>query len=523
MLVSGLAVGQQPSPPAAPTDAPRQPTADQQPAVGPNLSAPAEDDEFALPEVLQPTPFGNEAESLPPSDPNRVPVNPAINQPPQPQSQTPTNIRLAQAPKMLGDFFANTNSCITIGYDVGDAVHQTVGSGSASAANNLRFVMLDPGSNRWVFVGGPTASGPGSYLEPTIAPPLTEVVTDLSGNGMEPSVGFTAVETDGVMDVFDNAGDSIPSMDDVPVYNVFQVEKLYLPAANPGDLVGRTRMQDNNSAMPQDRIYFDYNYFHNARFTNNGIGVNRFAPGIERTFLDGLGSIEVRVPMAATLNSESTFGQSFDTSHVAFGNLTIAPKLLLWSSDEEAFAVGMGVSLPTADDIEVFSAGGQLLDIDNGAIHLVPYLGYLYAPRRSDYFVHSFLTLDVDTGGNVVRANVSGAGLEHVGVINDQTLLSYSASIGKFIYRNVRRGSRVRSLAWTGELHYTTTLGDADVLQAGAFQVGSPNADLSLLNGTVGAHMQLQRSTVTAGYTLPINSDQRVFDGEFRIFVNRPF
>lgn len=523
LVVASRARAQQPARPSQAPEQLRLPAAAETPESSTQQPTPVDDDEFALPEVLKPTPFGDDPLSPRIADPNQVTASPAINQPLQPQSQSPTTIRLAQTPKMLGDFFGSANSCIVVGYDVGDAVHQTIGSGSASAANNLRLVELDTNTNRWVFVGGPSATGEGTFLEPTIAPPLMDVVTDLTGNGVDSSVGFTAVETEGLMDVFDNPGDTSPSLDDVPVYNVFQVEKLYLPVANPGDLVGRVRMQDNNSAMPQNRVYFDYNYFHNVRFTNNGINVNRFVPGIERTFLDGLGSIEVRVPVAATLNSQSRFGQQFDASHVAFGNLTIAPKLLLWSSENTAFAVGMGISLPTADDIEVFSSSGQLLNIDNGAVHLVPYLGYLYAPRKSNYFVHSFLTLDVDTSGNDVSGNVSGTGLEHIGVIEDQTLLSCSVSLGKYVYRNPTRVGPIRSLAWTGELHYTTTLDGADVIQAGAFQVGSTSADLSLLNGTIGTHAQLRRSTLTVGYTVPMNSDKRLFDGEFRLFVNRPF
>lgn len=203
--------------------------------------------------------------------------------------------------------------------------------------------------------------------------------------------------------------------------------------------------------------------------------------------------------------------------------MTIAPKLLLWASEEEAFAVGLGIVLPTADDLQVFGATNQLLRVNNQSVHLIPYLAYLYVPQRTDYFVHAFLTFDFDTGGNDVDANVTGAELEHVGVINDQNLLSASAALGKFVYRSNSRSSHVRALAWSTELHYISTVNNADVIDAGAFQIGSPGADLSLVNGTIGGHMQLKKSIVTAGYTVPLTSNDRVFDGEFRLFINRPF
>lgn len=137
--------------------------------------------------------------------------------------------------------------------------------------------------------------------------------------------------------------------------------------------------------------------------------------------------------------------------------------------------------------------------------------------------MHSFLTLDLDTAGNDVDANTTGSGLEHIGNINDQSLLTAAAALGKFVYRNNSHASRIKSMAWSTELHYTATVSDADVIVAEPFEIGNARADLNLLNGTIGGHMQLRQSIVTAGYTVPLTSSDRVFDGEFRMFINRPF
>lgn len=527
MLAAGVARSQPPVVGPEPVPAPTAPAQPAGPRVFPNPvprqpepTAP-DDDPLALPDVLNPTP--PEIERLGPDfrNPDGVPARQAIDPPSTPRTTGAYDVRLAQAPKMLGDFFSNTNSYVKVGQQSGMAVHQSIGSGSFGAADNLRMIYYDAGTSNYAFQGGPGSTTPGSYFTPALSGSLPAVVTDLSGNGLTQTGNFMAIGSDTYIDVHDNATDTLASITGVEIYNIYQTQHLIVPAANPGDLVGRVRMQDNNSALPQDRVYLDYNYFHNARFTENGFGINRLTPGIERTFCGGMASIECRIPVAATLNSETTFGEGFDTSNVEFGNLTIAPKVLLWVDDQRALAAGFGIALPTADDLEIFSTSGPTLTVSNDSVHVIPYLAYLCMPEYSDYFVHSFLTLDVPTGGNDVLANTTGAGLQKIGEVRDQTLFSASASLGKFVYRNFHPGAGLKAMAWTTELHYTATLDDADVVQAGAFQVGTPDADLSLLNATIGGHLFAGNSIFTAGYTLPVNSDQRVFDGEFRFFINR--
>jgi hypothetical protein len=284
------------------------------------------------------------------------------------------------------------------------------------------------------------------------------------------------------------------------------------------------RVQDNNNAMPSDRVFLDYNYFHNVPFTANGIDVNRFTPGIEKTFLDGLGSVEVRVPMAVTFNSNQFLAVGPDTSEPEFGNVTIIPKILLTSNDEMALAAGLGIALPTADDIRVFGQSGeQILGVDNRSVHLIPFLGYMFTPRDSDCFFMSFLTLDVDTNGNRVLADTGSGSLEQIGIWNDQTLLSASGTFGKYLYQNYSRNSRLKSVSLLGELHYTSTVSDADTVNSGAFQLGNAGYDLSLLNATFGGSLQFRDSTLTTGYTVPLTSSDRIFDGEFRLFINQFF
>ena len=100
---------------------------------------------------------------------------------------------------------------------------------------------------------------------------------------------------------------------------------------------------------------------------------------------------------------------------------------------------------------------------------------------------------------------------------------SGSFSFGKYLYQNYSRSSRVKSFSLLSELHYTGTVNDADTINSGPFLLGTSGRDLSLLNGTFGGTLRLKDSTVTGGYTVPLTSSDRIFDGEFRLFINQFF
>ncbi|MEN1680653.1 MAG: hypothetical protein AAGJ46_13775 [Planctomycetota bacterium] len=298
--------------------------------------------------------------------------------------------------------------------------------------------------------------------------------------------------------------------------------KMIVPSPSAGDVVGRVRLQDNNSPIPRDRIYFDYSFFHNVPFTPTGVSVNRFSPGFEKTFWDGIGSIDVRAPMAATFSTDVVADGATAVDKYEFGNIAVSTKLLLVSTERLAIAAGMGVSLPTADDLRISMMDGtELVTVNNDSVHLLPYVAAIYANEKS--YVQSFLTFDFDTNGSGVDANTSGSGLERIGTWNDQHLVSLSTGYGRWLFINSDPYARLQRLTATAELHYTQTMNDSDVVSSGIYQVGTANDNLSLVNATIGGHMTLHTTTLTAGYTVPLSDEDRVFDGEFRFFINRGF
>jgi hypothetical protein len=425
------------------------------------------------------------------------------------------NVRLARAPNMMGDFFGITSNDASIETFVGKAVHHT------TSIDDIHLIAFTDSSQlEALYVGGSGGSVPGSFFVPGPSPPAPNRIEGLSSN--IPGE-FVAVKTSQLVDVFNAPNDTSPDISDAEVFNVFQVMNVDVPTAGPGDIVGRIRLQENNSAMPQDRVFFDYNYFHNVPLIANDLNIHRFAPGLEKTFFNGMMSVELRVPVGVSLNSDIISGGPFDTSNGEMGNMVVAPKVLLYANGESAFAIGCGVALPTADDINInMVTGTRLLTIENESVHLLPYVAYLYSPSDSPLFAHAFIATDFDTNGNPVFADVTSGGIQELGRLNDQNLISAHFSLGSWIYQNRDGGTSLNGIAWTGEVHYTNTINDGDALSGATYTIGNPNGDLSLLNATIGGHARFGQTTLTLGYSTPL-SDDKVFDGELRCFVNRNF
>ncbi len=90
-----------------------------------------------------------------------------------------------------------------------------------------------------------------------------------------------------------------------------------IPSPSAGGVVGRTKISDDNSPLPRDRVIFNYDYFDNAQLTSTGVNVHRFSPGFEKTFFDQMASIEVRVsrsPRRSAMTSPATVSTTAATS-----------------------------------------------------------------------------------------------------------------------------------------------------------------------------------------------------------------
>lgn len=285
----------------------------------------------------------------------------------------------------------------------------------------------------------------------------------------------------------------------------------------------RFKISENTSPIPRDRVYFTFNHFKHAIRTVNDYdtGLNRYTFGGEKTFFDSLGSVEFRIPFAHGLAANQIQGGTSSDVETVFGNVTIIPKVVLGAGDYWLVSAGLGINLPTAPSSSAQLRTGELITVDNDATHLSPYLGMYLMPTSSTYVI-GYIQADFDTGGNYVRQEYLGTTYSS-GTLQDQTLLHADLAMGCWLYRNEQ--ARLTGIAPQLELHYTTTLQDADGVR-GAVMPVTNRFDTFTLTG--GLNFQFYRSYLTLGCAVPLlgSDDQRAerpYDVEGQVLFNRFF
>lgn len=323
---------------------------------------------------------------------------------------------------------------------------------------------------------------------------------------------------------------------------------LDLPTAGGPHLL----VAENNKALPTDRVYLNYNHFHNALLygvnqvslggafaSNQRLAVNRYTFGLEKTFFDGVWSAEVRVPFVG--RDDTHFfpdpGMAPDgitsVNSSEFGNVSLILKTLLYADDKFALSGGLGLETPTGDAAQA-RVGSFRYVVENDAVYLHPYLAVLRT-SDDDLFFNGFLQVDVPTGGNDLRSTDLGAGMSRtVGTLNDQALLHLNVGGGFWFFRSSRRDT-FTGLAGLVELHYTQTFGGTDRIAFGPLPptiAGDRRVVFSnrrnhygLLNLTTGLNVELTPDTLLrCAIAVPLlPADNRLFDAEPMLQLTRRF
>jgi hypothetical protein len=255
-----------------------------------------------------------------------------------------------------------------------------------------------------------------------------------------------------------------------------------------------------------------------AEFDSN---IDRYIVGIEHMYLDDLASVEVRMPFASSFDFA---GGVFAVDGGNVGNLQVVLKYLLHSDDISALGAGLAMDIPTGSDVAVVT-DGQPLEIENDAWHLMPYLGL--ALSDDVVFVQFFSQLDFAASGNDVRAPVFGG---EVPQFTDQNLLFLDLSVGHWLYRDPDAFA-LTGLAGIAELHYTTSIQDADQVivprqNARPAVIGNTFNRFDVLNLTAGFDAEIANTTslrVAAALPLEGDLDERFFDAELQVQINRRY
>jgi hypothetical protein len=277
----------------------------------------------------------------------------------------------------------------------------------------------------------------------------------------------------------------------------------------------RFRIAENGSPVPQDRIFFNFNHLHHALLDVNGAtrSLQRFTFGFEKTFCGGDASLEMRLPFANTLNSLQSVGAA-DTRNTELGNLALALKTNLLAGSTWMLSGGTTMTFPTGDDFQWFQASTRELRIENGAVHMAPFLAYEVQPNRC-CFAQAFVQADFDLNGNDVTTAPGPTG-----VLQDQNLLFVDASLGRWLRRSCDPRRCLSGIAAMAELHYTTTLNDTDAVVG----IDNPFNRMDILNAAAVLHVQARRTAFRFGGVAPLrDNEERLYDAQVVFQLNRQF
>ncbi len=297
----------------------------------------------------------------------------------------------------------------------------------------------------------------------------------------------------------------------------------------------RFKLAENNSPFPIDRVFFNFNHFHNALRTANShdAHLNRGVAGLEKTFLDQWWSFEFRLPFLSGLNGDQVMNsQTADNVSNEFGNIALALKRLLFRTDTLAASMGLGIVLPTGPDARFFDSPGDITPIvtlENDAYYLQPFAGLWWTPNER-FFAQYSIQADFDARGNGVFVSGNGPGRE--GVIQDQTLMFLDASFGYWLFRDPYGDRLVTGIAPMIELHHSTTLQDSDLVNLDSAVGGSVPADnaitnpfnrMDVLNLTGAIRLEIAgRSYLTFAGVMPLRTEEeKLFDAEFGVQYTR--
>lgn len=262
------------------------------------------------------------------------------------------------------------------------------------------------------------------------------------------------------------------------------------------------KIANNENPAPQDRLYFNFNYYDNLNAAANerlgidvhNINVYQYTFGLEKTFLDGNASFGMRLPV----NNMSTESGTplYDGTFTDIGNLTMILKYLIYKDQQnDALSAGLALTVPSGPS---GFAGADQFSTPNPTI-FQPFIGYRVG--LGDWFIHGFFAGDFPTDQN------------------DVTMFYTDVGVGYFLLRRPRcSDSLLTAVVPTFEVHVNDPLN-----HRGAFNGADLVGTADVVNLTTGITFELNhRSTFTFGVVVPVTGP-KPYDIEALAQVNWSF
>ena len=313
------------------------------------------------------------------------------------------------------------------------------------------------------------------------------------------------------------AGDTLDAF-----YAFDYVVNVPIPSPSADGLVGRSSVGANTSAVPTNRLYFDYSLVKNGVPFNRSENFDRYTIGIEKTIGEGEFSVEVRLPFAASMDQQLVLENGRGAAQTETGNALVILKHELTSNEHMMISGGLGLSLPTGSDIEVNSAAGKpLLRLVNEALHIKPFLAMAFVPDEH-FFMQSFIEYDLPAGRNEAEVNLDGRGLQQVGRFRDASHLLWDVSAG--YWSEIDDESMIRRWAPVMEFHFDKGFSDGSQVRGTSYRLFDISMDREVANVLAGVTFDLHEGKYFSfGFGTGVDGNSSSSDGEFRATLNWPF
>jgi hypothetical protein len=260
------------------------------------------------------------------------------------------------------------------------------------------------------------------------------------------------------------------------------------------------KVSENQSPRPQDRIYFNFNYYNNLDSTINRRDLSpvtqmkayTYLFGIEKTFNEGKGSIGFRVPLD-TLTANSNQNVLSTPTSTAAGNLSVIAKYILEQNLKTGSLISAGFAITTPTGPAKFAGAPYLFPLN--AVYFQPYIGYIYNYNR--WYIQGF------------------SGFNFSSNLNDVSYVYNDVAVGYYLLRDEDPRAFLSAVAPTFELHVNNPINHRDVFNRFDLAGMPDSVDL-----TFGLNFQFRHAAVlTFAFVTPVASP-KPFDSEAAVLLN---
>ncbi len=260
------------------------------------------------------------------------------------------------------------------------------------------------------------------------------------------------------------------------------------------------KISENQSPRPQDRVFYNFNYFSNVAQAQNiydrspvrNMEIYRHIFGFEKTFDEGRGSFGMRLPID-TLTADSTVSTVRTPTSTATGNLNLFAKYILKQNVETGSlaSVGLAISPPTAPGR--FAGAPYVFGMNNTSFQ--PFMGYIL--NYGDFYIQGFSSFLFTSSAR------------------DVTLMFNDIGVGYYLYRDEDPDAFLTAFVPNFEVHVNSPFTHRDWKNR-----FDPAATADIVNLTYGLNFQFRRSAMLSTALVTPVTGPRPFDAELAVFLN---